>query len=54
MAQIYKNYLHSALEARQFVPAPPPQVVGHGLEKIQEALEMQRLGVPGRNLVVTL
>jgi len=54
VAQIYKNYLHSALEARQFVPAPPPQVVGHGLEKIQEALEIQRLGVSGRKLVVTL
>ncbi|OQE20363.1 hypothetical protein PENSTE_c013G01584 [Penicillium steckii] len=54
VAQVYQNYLPSALEARRFVPAPPPQVVGHGLEKIQEALEIQRLGVSGRKLVVTL
>jgi NADPH:quinone reductase-like Zn-dependent oxidoreductase len=54
VSRIYKDFLPQALEQRQFVPAPPPQVVGKGLDKIQEALDLQRKGVSGRKIVVTL
>ncbi|OJD18042.1 hypothetical protein AJ78_01934 [Emergomyces pasteurianus Ep9510] len=54
VARIYTDFLPQALEQRQFVPAPPPQVVGKGLEKIQEALDLQRKGVSRKKLVVTL
>lgn len=54
VARLYMNFLPEALEKGQFVPAPPPQVVGKGLDKIQEALDLQRKGVSGKKLVVTL
>ncbi|KAF7179367.1 hypothetical protein CNMCM7691_008300 [Aspergillus felis] len=54
VARIYTEFLPDALEQRQFVPAPPPYVVGKGLNKIQEALDLQRKGVSGKKLVVTL
>ncbi|GIJ92500.1 hypothetical protein Asppvi_001778 [Aspergillus pseudoviridinutans] len=54
VSRIYKEFLPQALEQHQFVPAPPPHVVGKGLNKIQEALDLQRRGVSGKKLVVTL
>jgi NADPH:quinone reductase-like Zn-dependent oxidoreductase len=54
VARVYMDFLPQALEQGQFVPAPPPQVVGKGLDKIQEALDLQRKGVSGKKLVVTL
>lgn len=54
VARIYREFLPEALEKGQFVPAPSPQVVGRGLEKIQEALDLQRKGVSGKKLVVML
>ncbi|KAL2842535.1 chaperonin 10-like protein [Aspergillus pseudoustus] len=54
VARVYKEFLPQALEQRQFVPAPPPQVVGRGLDKIQDALDLQRKGVSGRKIVVAL
>ncbi|RLL96757.1 hypothetical protein CFD26_106061 [Aspergillus turcosus] len=54
VARIYMEFLPQALEKRQFVPAPPPHVVGRGLNKIQEALDLQRKGVSGKKLVVML
>ncbi|KAL3467019.1 chaperonin 10-like protein [Aspergillus heterothallicus] len=54
VAYVYKDFLPQALERRQFVPAPPPQIVGGGLDKIQDALDLQRKGVSGRKIVVTL
>ncbi|KAL6236949.1 hypothetical protein BDW75DRAFT_229062 [Aspergillus navahoensis] len=54
VSQIYMDFLPQALERGQFVPAPPPLVVGKGLEKIQEALDIQRKGVSGKKLVITL
>lgn len=54
VAKIYTTFLPQALEQRQYVPAPPPQVVGQGLGMIQEALDLQRKGVSGKKLVVTL
>ncbi|KAF7593589.1 hypothetical protein BBP40_011209 [Aspergillus hancockii] len=54
VARIYMEFLPQALEQRQFVPAPPPRLVGRGLNKIQEALDLHRKGVSGEKLVVTL
>ncbi|KAL4774745.1 chaperonin 10-like protein [Aspergillus nidulans var. acristatus] len=54
VSRVYMDFLPQALERGQFVPAPPPLVVGKGLEKIQEALDIQRKGVSGKKLVVTL
>jgi NADPH:quinone reductase-like Zn-dependent oxidoreductase len=54
VARVYMDFLPHALEGGQFLPAPPPQVVGKGLDKIQEALDLQRKGVSGKKLVVTL
>jgi NADPH:quinone reductase-like Zn-dependent oxidoreductase len=51
---IWTEFLPRALEARSFVPAPEPEVVGHGLELIQEAFERLREGVSAKKLVVTL
>jgi NADPH:quinone reductase-like Zn-dependent oxidoreductase len=54
VSHVYKDFLPQALEQDQFVPAPPPYVVGNGLDKIQDALHLQRKGVSGKKLVVTL
>jgi NADPH:quinone reductase-like Zn-dependent oxidoreductase len=48
------EYLPKALEAGTFVPAPEAEVVGHGLEAIQDALARQKKGVSARKIVVTL
>ncbi|KAJ9143341.1 Zinc-binding alcohol dehydrogenase domain-containing protein cipB [Pleurostoma richardsiae] len=54
VSRLYLDFLPQALEERQFVPAPPPVVVGKGLEKIQEALDIQRKGVSAKKVVVSL
>jgi NADPH:quinone reductase-like Zn-dependent oxidoreductase len=51
---IYRDYLGQALAAGRFRPAPPPTVVGHGLEAIQAALDIQRRGVSAAKVVVAL
>jgi NADPH:quinone reductase-like Zn-dependent oxidoreductase len=51
---IYERFLPAALAEGRFVAAPEAQLVGHGLERISEALERQRKGVSARKLVVTL
>ncbi|KAJ5654302.1 Polyketide synthaseenoylreductase [Penicillium lividum] len=54
VSHVYKDFLPQALEQGDFVPAPPSHVVGKGLDKIQDALHLQRKGVSGKKLVVTL
>jgi hypothetical protein len=51
---IYERFLPAALAQNSYVAAPEPQVVGHGLENIPDALEQQRRGVSAAKLVVTL
>ena len=51
---IYKDFLPDALAKGEYVAAPEPQVVGKGLERVQEALDMLRKGVSARKLVVFL
>jgi NADPH:quinone reductase-like Zn-dependent oxidoreductase len=51
---IFEDFLPEALEQKKFVPAPEPQIVGNGLEYIQEAMNMSKKGVSAKKLVVTL
>ncbi|KAJ2974179.1 hypothetical protein NQ176_g6194 [Zarea fungicola] len=51
---IYKDFLPEALQQSKYVAAPPPQVVGDGLENIQKALDLQMEGVSAKKIVVTL
>ncbi|KAJ5715232.1 chaperonin 10-like protein [Penicillium malachiteum] len=54
VSNIYLEFLGPALANGQFVPAPEPKVVGHGLEKINEALEINQKGVSANKVVVSL
>jgi NADPH:quinone reductase-like Zn-dependent oxidoreductase len=51
---IYSDFLPQALQDRRFVPAPPPRIVGDGLEALQDALQVLKAGVSGAKVVVTL
>lgn len=51
---LFERYLPAALASGDFRPWPPPQVVGHGLDHLPEAFEVQRRGVSARKVVVTL
>ncbi|KAK5113421.1 hypothetical protein LTR85_010849 [Meristemomyces frigidus] len=51
---IYEDFLLAALEDGSFVAAPEPLVVGHGLEDVQKAFDMQKKGVSAKKVVVTL
>lgn len=51
---VFTEFLPKALEARSFLLAPEPEVVGHGLEMVQEAFELLRKGVSAKKLVVTV
>ncbi|KAH6654788.1 chaperonin 10-like protein [Truncatella angustata] len=52
-SSIFNRYLPGALEDGSFVPAPPPQVVGHGLESVQKAIDLLQKGVSAKKIVVT-
>ncbi|GAM85490.1 hypothetical protein ANO11243_034970 [Dothideomycetidae sp. 11243] len=51
---IYNDFLPRALAGGQYVAAPDPEIVGHGLEVIQGAMMQQKKGVSAEKLVVTL
>ena len=51
---IYRDYLGPALAEGRFRPAPPPKLVGHGLQAIQTAFDIQRGGVSAAKIVVDL
>ena len=51
---IYEDFLPEALEQNKFRPAPEPQIVEHGLEHVQKAMDMNKKGVSAKKLVVTL
>ncbi|RMZ82273.1 hypothetical protein DV738_g1894, partial [Chaetothyriales sp. CBS 135597] len=54
VAHVFVDFLPTALADRQFVPAPSPLVVGTGLDKIQEAMDVQMKGVSAQKIIVTL
>lgn len=51
---IYEDYLPAALAEGKYIAAPEPQVVGKGLEYIQEALDVNKRGVSAKKVVVSL
>ncbi|KAI0842743.1 GroES-like protein [Hypoxylon sp. FL0890] len=51
---VFRDFLPKALAAQQFVPAPEPLVVGEGLDKIQDAMDLQKKGVSAQKIVVLL
>ncbi|KAK8090369.1 zinc-binding oxidoreductase [Apiospora hydei] len=54
LRKIFAEYLPRALAEGTFAARPEPQVVGRGLDKIQEAFEVLRKGVSARKIVVQL
>ena len=51
---IYRDFLPAALAENRYAAVPAPRIVGHGLEHLQEALDVQRHGVSATKIVVTL
>jgi NADPH:quinone reductase-like Zn-dependent oxidoreductase len=51
---IYEDFLPDALREGRYVAAPEPQVVGKGLERIQEGMEAVWQGVSAKKVVVLL
>ena len=51
---MYNEFLPVALESGQFRALPEAKIVGHGLEKVQEAMDTLKGGVSARKMVVTL
>jgi hypothetical protein len=51
---VWNNYIPEALADGTLKVRPEPLVVGHGLEKIQDAYERQKQGVSAAKVVVTL
>lgn len=42
---IYQDFLPAALEQKRYVAIPEPLVPGHGLEKVQDAMDVSKKGV---------
>jgi NADPH:quinone reductase-like Zn-dependent oxidoreductase len=51
---IYRDYLGPALATGRFRPAPPPKIIGVGLQNVQAAFDIQRGGVSAAKVVVAL
>jgi hypothetical protein len=52
--KIFEGFLEDALEMGEFKPSPGPEVVGKGLEMVQEAMDRQKRGVSAKKVVVLL
>ncbi|KAF3395901.1 Zinc-binding alcohol dehydrogenase domain-containing protein cipB [Penicillium rolfsii] len=51
---VWETFVPAALESGQLQVKPDPVVIGHGLESIQQGLEVQKAGVSAKKIVVTL
>jgi len=51
---VWDRFLPKALAAGKFQAKPDPMVIGHGLEHVQEGCEINKKGVSGKKVVVTL
>ena len=52
--KVYEDFLPQALAEGKYIAAPEPHIVGHGLEFVQEAFDLQKKGVSAKKVVVTL
>lgn len=53
-AELWSKFVPKALESGVLKAKPDSLVIGHGLDKIQEAMDMQKKGVSAKKIVVTL
>lgn len=51
---IYNDFLPGALKSGRIKSAPNADVVGHGVEHVQGAVDKLKAGVSGSKIVVTL
>ncbi|KAJ2956389.1 hypothetical protein NQZ79_g7780 [Umbelopsis isabellina] len=51
---VYGDFLEKALEYGRYIAAPDAEIVGHGLEQIQDAYEVFKKGVSAKKIVITL
>lgn len=51
---LWSDFLPKALEKGTILPKPDFMVTGHGLESIQQAMDLQKKGVNARKVVVTI
>jgi hypothetical protein len=51
---LFNDFLPKALAAGYFVPSPPAQVAGKGLESIQGAMNLVKEGVSAKKIVVII
>ncbi|KAG8665547.1 hypothetical protein FPOAC2_10621 [Fusarium poae] len=51
---IYNDYISNELANGNFVPAPEAEVVGHGLDSLQAAMNILDAGVSAKKIVVTM
>ncbi|KAI4235944.1 MAG: hypothetical protein L6R40_006312 [Gallowayella cf. fulva] len=51
---IYEDFLPAALANHSYLTAPEPQVVGKGLDSVQDALDVNMKGVSAKKVVVSL
>jgi hypothetical protein len=51
---IFGEFLPKALAEKKYLAVPEPEIVGHGLEDVQAAMDLQRKGVSAKKLVVKL
>lgn len=51
---LWADFITQALEAGKFVCAPPPLVVGKGLEAVQKGLDENKKGVSAKKVVIEL
>ncbi len=54
VSRLYQDYMSEALATGQFVCAPRAEVVGRGLDAIQDGIEAQKKGVSAAKIVVSL
>ena len=50
----FKNFLKARMADGSIHYAPKPEIVGHGLDKVQAAVDRLAKGVSAKKLVVTL
>jgi len=53
-SEIFANYLPNALTKGEFACVPEPQVIGKGLEHVQEGFDVLGKGVSAKKMVVSL
>jgi NADPH:quinone reductase-like Zn-dependent oxidoreductase len=51
---IYEDFLPGALAEGKYIAAPEPQVIGKGLEHIQEGMDLHKNGVSAKKVVISL